>query len=160
MENLLSEIEQKELNKFGKLELTASHVYQHLTNRMKTLGYFGAEKFFLGESLDERTHYNKLEQFMNDMNCELSVESLDPVKSEVVGIGDALELAYQMEADLLEEYEKTSSMEISKKVLILLQDFIMIQVSAVGEYGDLINRLKLTDNMLVFDADMLERSEG
>lgn len=160
MEKLLSEIEEKELNKFGKLELTASHVYQHLTNRMKTLGYFGAEKFFLGESLDERTHYNKLEQFMNDMNCELSVESLDPVKSEVTGIGDALQLAYQMEADLLEEYEKTSSMEISKKVLILLQDFIMIQVSAVGEYGDLINRLKLTDNMLVFDADMLERSEG
>jgi len=160
MEKLLSEIEEKELNKFGKLELTASHVYQHLTNRMKTLGYFGAEKFFLGESLDERTHYNKLEQFMNDMNCELSVESLDPVKSDVAGIGDALELAYQMEADLLEEYEKTSSMEISKKVLILLQDFIIIQVSAVGEYGDLINRLKLTDNMLVFDADMLERSEG
>jgi ferritin len=160
MEKLLTEIEQKELNKFGKLELTASHVYQHLTNRMKSLGYFGAEKFFLSESLDERKHYNTIEQFMNDMNCELSTESLDPVTTSVASIGDALELAYQMEADLLAEYEKTSAMDISRKVLILLQDFIMIQVSAVGEYGDLINRLKLTDNMLLFDADMLERSEG
>jgi ferritin len=160
MEKLLTEIEQKELNKFGKLELTASHVYQHLTNRMKSLGYFGAEKFFLSESLDERKHYNTIEQFMNDMNCELSVESLDPVTTSVATIGDALQLAYQMEADLLAEYEKTSAMDISRKVLILLQDFIMIQVSAVGEYGDLINRLKLTDNMLLFDADMLERSEG
>lgn len=160
MEKLLTELEQKELNKFGKLELTASHVYQHLTNRMKSLGYFGAEKFFLSESLDERKHYNTIEQFMNDMNCELFVESLDPVTSTVSNIGEALELAYQMEAELLAEYEKTASMDISRKVLILLQDFIMIQVSAVGEYGDLINRLKLTDNMLVFDADMLERSEG
>jgi len=27
MENLLTEVEQKELNKFGRLELTASHTY-------------------------------------------------------------------------------------------------------------------------------------
>jgi hypothetical protein len=38
--------------------------------------------------------------------------------------------------------------------------FTSIQVGAVGEYGYLINRLKLTDNMLVFDADLLERSEN
>lgn len=160
MEKLLADNEIKALNMFGKLELTASHVYQHLTNRMKTLGYFGAEKFFLGESLDERTHYAKLEQFMNDMNCELAVESLEPVTSEVAGIGDALEMAYKMEAELLAAYEKVADSGISRKTLILLQDMIMIQVGAVGEYGDLINRLKLTDNMLVFDADMLERSEG
>jgi ferritin len=160
MEKLLTELEIKELNKFGKLEFTASHVYQFLSNRMKSLGYFGAEKFFLSESLDERTHYNTIAEFMNNMNCEISVESLDPVSEKVESIGDALELAYEMEADLLAEYEKTSNMNISRKVLILLQDLIMIQVGAVGEYGDLINRLKLTDNMLLFDTDLLERSEN
>lgn len=160
MEKLLTELEEKVLNKFGKFELTASHVYQHLTNRMKSLAYFGAEKFFLSESLDERTHYNKLEQFMNDMNCELSIEALEPVKTNVASIGDALEVAYKMEADLLAEYENAFTMDLSRKVLILLQDFVNIQVGAVGEYGDLINRLKLTDNMLVFDADLLERSEN
>lgn len=159
MEKLLTEYEQKELNKFGKLEFTASHVYQFLTNRMKSLGYFGAEQFFLKESMDERTHYAKIAQFMNDMNCELSVEPLDAVKEDVQSIGDALQLAYKMEADLLAEYEKTSNSDISRKTLLLLQDMITIQTGAVGEYGDLINRLKLTDNMLVFDADMLERSE-
>jgi ferritin len=160
MEKLLTELEINELNKFGKLELTASHVYQFLTNRMKSLAYFGAEAFFLKESLDERTHYAKLEQFMNDMNCELTVEMLDKVSEDVKSIGDALELAYEMESDLLAEYEKTSNMNISRKVLILLQDMIMIQVGAVGEYGDLINRLKLTNDMLLFDTDLLERSEN
>lgn len=159
MEKLLTEYEIKALNKFGKFEFTASHVYQHLTNRMKSLGYFGAEAFFLKESLDERTHYAKLEQFMNDMNCELTVESLNAVTSNVQSIGDALEMAFKMEAELLAEYEKEYSADITPKVKTLLQDFINIQVGAVGEYGDLINRLKLTDNMLVFDADMLERSE-
>jgi len=159
MEQLLTAEEQKALNKFGKFELTASHVYQHLANRMKSLGYFGAEAFFMSESLDERKHYGKLEQFMNDMNCELNVESLEAVKSDVANIGDALNMAYEMELDLLKEYEKEASSGFSYKVTVALQEFINIQVAAVGEYGDLINRLKLTDNMLVFDADLLERNE-
>lgn len=160
MDKLLTPEEEKALNNFGKFELTASHVYQHLTNRMKSLGYFGSEAFFYSESLDERKHYAKLEQFMNDMNCELAVESLATVTSTVSNIGEALQMAYEMEADLLAEYEKVYDSGISSKVKILLQDFINIQVAAVGEYGDLINRLKLTDNMLVFDADLLERSEN
>ena len=97
---------------------------------------------------------------MNDLNCELEVPSLMPVTSDTAGIGDALEMAYKMEADLLAEYERVSNMDITRKTVILLQDMINIQVGAVGEYGDLINRLKLTDNMLVFDADLLERSEN
>lgn len=160
MEKLLTEVEIKALNKLGTFELTASHVYQHLTNRMKSLGYFGAEAFFLKESLDERTHYAKLAAFMNDLNCELEVPSLMPVTSDTASIGDALDMAYKMEADLLAEYERVSNMDITRKTVILLQDMINIQVGAVGEYGDLINRLKLTDNMLVFDADLLERSEN
>lgn len=160
MEKLLTELEIKSLNKLGTFELTASHVYQHLTNRMKSLGYFGAEAFFLKESLDERTHYTKLAAFMNDLNCELEVASLMAVTSDTASIGDALDMAYKMEADLLAEYERVSNMDITRKTVILLQDMINIQVGAVGEYGDLINRLKLTDNMLVFDADLLERSEN
>jgi ferritin len=160
MDKLLTPEEEKALNVFGKFELTASHVYQHLTNRMKSLAYFGAEAFFHSESLDERTHYAKLEEFMNNMNCELAVEALDPVTSSVASIGDALQMAYEMEADLLAAYEKAYDSGISSKVKILLQEFINFQVSAVGEYGDLINRLKLTDNMLLFDADLLERSEN
>lgn len=160
MDKLLTPEEEKLLNKFGRLELTASHVYQHLANRMKSLAYFGAEAFFHSESADERKHYNKLAEFMNNLNCELSVDSLDSVTCDTANIGDALQMAYEMEVDLLEEYEKACMANISHKVKIFLQDYVNFQVSAVGEYGDLINRLKLTDNMLVFDADMLERSEG
>jgi ferritin len=155
MEKLLTDVEQKELNKFGKLELTASQAYLHLTNRMKTLGYFGAEKFFAGESKDERKHYAKHEDFMNKFNCELTVESLGPVTSDVKDIKEALEMAYQMEVDLLNEYEKSCKLpDLSIKVVLLLQEFVEIQSDAVGEYGDLLTRLALTDNMLLFDQEL------
>jgi ferritin len=155
MEKLLSEAEQKVINKFGKLELTASQAYLHLTNRMKSLGYFGAEKFFAQESKDERKHYAKHEDFMNKLNCELSVEALNTMTSDVASIKDALEMAFQMEKDLLLEYEKEArNAELSVKVVLLLQEFVEIQVDAVGEYGDLLNRLALTDNMLLFDQEL------
>ena len=155
MENLLTDIEQKELNKFGKLELTASQSYLHLANRMKTLGYFGAEKFFMDESNGEREHYQKIEKFANDMGAELSVESLDGVNTDVKDIRSALQMAYQMEKDLMMAYETSARRaDISLKVVLLLQDFTTHQVGAVGEYGDLLARLELTDNMLLFDQEL------
>lgn len=160
LKKLLTETEIKELNTFGQFELTASHTYMHLSNRMKSLGYFGAEAFFSGESDDERKHYRKLEEFMNNMNAELEVMALDPVKSNVTNIQEALEMAYEMEAALLSEYERVYASDVSSKVKTFLHEFINIQAGAVGEYGDLLNRLKLTNNMLLFDADLLERSEN
>ena len=155
MENLLTDIEQKELNKFGKLELTASQVYLHLANRMKSLSYFGAEKFFMDESNGERDHYLKLETFANDLGGELAVGSLESITSSVQNIKEALEMAYQMEKDLLLEYEKSAIRpDLSLKVVLLLQEFTTHQVGAVGEYGDLLARLALTNDMLLFDKDL------
>ena len=155
MESLLTPIEVQELNKFGKLELTASQTYLHLTNRMKSLGYFGAESFFASESKDERKHYAKHADFMNKMNAELSTESLEKVTTDVSNIKEALTLAYNMEKDLMDEYEKSARRtDLSLKVVLLLQEFLEIQVDAVGEYGDLLNRLALTDNMLLFDQEL------
>lgn len=155
MESLLTDKEIQELNKFGKLELTASHVYLHLANRMKSLGYFGAEKFFNAESDDERTHYRLHEDFANKMNAEMSVETIDTVTSDITNIKEALEYSFQMEKDLMLEYEKSASnTELSLKVRLLLQEFAEVQVDAVGEYGDLLNRLALTSDMLLFDQEL------
>jgi ferritin len=155
MESLLTDIEQKELNKFGLLELTASHTYLHLANRMKTLSYFGAEKLFLEESKGERKHYLKIEEFCNQLNGELSVESLDKVTSTVSNIKEALDMALEMEKDLLAEYETSAKKtELSLKVVLLLQEFTTHQVGAVGEYFDLLARLALTNDMLLFDQEL------
>jgi len=64
-------------------------------------------------------------------------------------------MAYQMEKDLMMAYETSARRsDISLKVVLLLQDFTTHQVGAVGEYGDLLARLNLTDNMLLFDQEL------
>lgn len=155
MENLLKPAEEKALNKFGQFELTASNTYLFLSNRMKSLGYFGAEKFFKEESDSERAHYCKLEEFANNLGSELTVETIDKVNYEVSNISEALELAYQMEKDLLDAYETAANnSELSLKVVLLLQGYVEEQVASVGEYGDLLARLKLTTDMLLFDKEL------
>ena len=158
MEKLLTDVEQKELNKFGRLELTASHTYLHLANRMKMLSYFGAEKLFWEESKGERKHYRQIGEFMNNLNCEISTDALDAVQCDCTDIKSALEMAYEMERDLLMAYEESScKMELSLKTRLLLQEFTAHQVGAVGEYNDLLARLALTDNMLLFDQELLNK---
>ena len=155
MEKLLSEAEIKTLNKFGQFELTASHTYLFLANRMKSLSYFGAEKFFNSESDSEREHYRKIEKFMSDLGCELSVEGVDKADHPVTNVKEALELAYMIEKDLLDAYETAArNSELSLKVVLLLQDFTTHQVEAVGEYGDLLARIELTNDMLLFDKEL------
>lgn len=152
---ILSEAELKELNKFGTFELTASQTYLKLSNKMKSLGYFGAEKFFVSESNSEREHYLKLEAFANDLGAELDVPALQAGQCDCTDIRGALMMAYKMEKDLLMAYEESAQkMELSLKVRLLLQDFTTHQVGAVGEYGDLLARLALTDNMLLFDQEL------
>ena len=152
---ILSDSELKELNKFGTFELTASQTYLKLSNRMKSLGYFGAEKFFLSESNSERDHYGKLEEFANNLGAELEVPSLQAVSCDCTDIKSALMMAYKMEKDLLMAYEESAQKgELSLKVRLLLQDFTTHQVGAVGEYGDLLARVALTDNMLLFDQEL------
>ena len=73
-------------------------------------------------------------------------------------IKDALMLAYEMERDLLTAYETAAKRtDLSLKVVLLLQDFTSHQVEAVGEYGDLIARAALTDDMLLFDKDLAQK---
>ena len=38
-------------------ELFASNLYKHLANQLQSLGFFGAQKFFLAESASELEHY-------------------------------------------------------------------------------------------------------
>lgn len=45
-------------------DLRLGQMYLHLANTMKTIGFFGAEKFFMNESNSEREHFNGLETFM------------------------------------------------------------------------------------------------
>jgi len=141
------------INKLGVEELTASQTYLHLSNTMKTIGFFGAEKFFMNESNSEREHYNKLEAFMNDMNEQIEVRTLQAVNIEIDDLMEAFEHALEMEMNLLGQYEAAWD-KSSAKLKPLLHHFIELQVESVGEYGDLIARLSRTNEPILIDQEL------
>jgi len=152
MEKLLTETEIKVLNKFGLLELTASHAYLNLASLMQIKGAFGAEAFFKKESDSEREHFDKLRTFMNNLNVKITIPALTEASCDCATIKEALVEAYNMERDLLMEYEKEAkNSELSLKVVLLLQDYTTHQVGAVGEYSDLIAMASLTTDELILD---------
>jgi len=153
MKQLLTNEEIEIINNLGSKELEASQAYLHLSIMMKNLGLFGAEKFFMAESNSEREHYSKWVSFMNDMGEALAVPAVPAQNIDVNSLMDAFEMAYEMEADLLDGYEQAHS-EVSAKVKPLIYDFLRIQTESVGEYGDLIARLELTQEPILIDQEL------
>lgn len=121
-------------------ELFASHLYRHVANQLQRLGYFGAQRHFLSESQDELEHYQRHVDYINDRGGVAAVPALADAVDAVGSLRDALELAYETELTLQENYAQWYGQVDVVTQQHLLQ-FIEIQRKSVGEYGDLISRL-------------------
>lgn len=156
VKSLLSANMKKGLQEALQVELYQSNLWKHLANHLQRLGFFGSEKYFLAESAEELTHYQKIVEFMNDMGDVADVPAIEAIKDKIETIGDALEIAYETELDVYNQYKdlyKTAEEE-DCAVAIFLQEFVMIQVKAVGAYGDLLAKYKVaesTKEILEFD---------
>jgi ferritin len=144
--NLLDKSTEAMLNKAVHSELYASHLYKHVSNQMQRLGFFGTQKFFAGESADELTHYQRIADYMNDRGTTAKVPALEACTETVGGIVDAIELGYETELQLMNDYQdwyRGITCVITQQFLL---QFLEIQRKSVGEYGDLLTRLKIVQD--------------
>jgi ferritin len=95
-------------------------------------------------------------EFMNDMGDCADLPKIDAVTDKVTDIGDALEIGYNTELDVYNQYkdfyEKAADEDVAVAQYIL--QFIEIQRKAVGHYGDLLAKYKIaeqTKEILEFD---------
>lgn len=159
--SLLSASMKKGLQSALQVELYQSNLWKHLANQLQRLGYFGSQKYFLAESAEELTHYQIIVDFINDMGDVASVPAIEAINDKVASIGDALEIGYETELDVLNQYKKLykQAEEEDCAVGIFLQQFITIQVKAVGQYGDLLAKYKVaeeTKELLEFDEHIAD----
>lgn len=138
-------------------ELFASNLYKHVANQLQRLGWFGAQKFFAEESAAELTHYQKLVDYINDVGSVAQVPMIEPMKDTITGLEDAIQLGYDTEKQLLDDYvDWYKSSDVMTQQFLL--QFIEIQRVSVGEYGDLLSRLKLASGdksaMLLIDQEL------
>jgi ferritin len=142
VKNLLSPSMKKGLQKAIYAELYQSNLWKHIANNLQRLGYFGGQKYFLAESAEELTHYQVFVDFINDMGDVADVPKIDAIEDEIDSMAAALQVAYDMELDVYNQYKKfyEEADEEDCAVGIFLQQFVTIQLKAVGAYGDLISR--------------------
>lgn len=131
------------LDKAIHSEMFASHLYQHLANQMQRIGYFGAQKFFLSESADELKHYRKHVDYYNDRGSVAPVPTVEEMSDTVKTLRDAVELAYETEKQLGDDYASWYSECKDVITCQFLLQFLEIQRKSIGEYGDLIAMLDL-----------------
>jgi ferritin len=156
VKSLLSANMKKGLQEALQTELYQSNLWKDLANQLQKLGYFGSQKYFLEESAEELTHYQIIVDFMNDMGDVANVPAIEAIKDKIETIGDALEIGYETELDVLNMYKELYKQadEEDCAVGIFLQQFVTIQVKAVGHYGDLLAKYKVaeyTKELLEFD---------
>ena len=138
-------------------EMLASHTYRHFATKMQMMGYFGTQSFFLHESNDELTHFQKIVDFLNDVGYEAEMPAIPSITGDASSLMAALESSFNMERDLLDLYVDIYKMNdpVSQQILL---EFIEIQRKAVGEYGDLIARLEIIKDdpcgFIIFDQEM------
>lgn len=142
LKSLLSKSLQKGLQEVLQIELYQSNLWKHTANHLQRLGFFGSQKYFMKESAEELTHYKIIVDFINDMGSVAEMPSIEAVKDKIESIGDALEIAYNTEVEVLNMYKKLykEAEEEDCAVGQFLLQFLEVQVKAVGAYGDLISR--------------------
>lgn len=140
-------------------ELYASNLYKHIANQLQRLGYFGASKFFLNESADELKHYQLHVEFQNDVGTVAKVPMIEAMNETIETFSDAIETGYETELELLNNYQDWYREAADDPIVqqFLLQ-FLEIQRTSVGEYGDLLARIQLVDQdkagMLLIDQEL------
>tara|TARA_R110000868_G_scaffold236848_1_gene490904 strand:- start:3219 stop:3713 length:495 start_codon:yes stop_codon:yes gene_type:complete len=159
VKSLLKPQVSKWFDKSVSSELYASNLYKHIANQLQRLGYFGTQKFFLKESAEELEHYQKLVDYVNDMGSVINVPQVPLMTDKIDNIMDALELAYNTELDLMNQYhqfyEQSQDDYEDCITATFLIEFLQIQRKSVGQYGDLISRFeKNTTDVFEFDHFM------
>lgn len=144
LKTLISAQTKKMLDEAIASELYASHLYRHLANQLQRLGYFGAQKYFLSESEDELKHYQLHVEYQNDSGTVANVPSVPAITEKIGSLLDALEVAYETEVQLGEDYAKYYTAADPTTQQFLLQ-FLKIQRDSVGDFADLIARLRQVD---------------
>lgn len=143
-------------------EYSAHYFYRAASNYCRNLGYTGAEKFFSEEASQELEHAKGIENYLADWNVN---PSLKPISSpeKFTGYVDIFEKAYEIEGDLLEEYESTSKkiFNVCLAAFDFLQTYRKIQDASVAEYATFLNQFALigedTEDLFEFDQLMLKK---
>jgi ferritin len=125
-----------------------------LANQSQRLGLLGAQKFFKNESSEELEHYQTIVDFINDRGSVAETPTIEAIEETIDTLESALTFAYNAEVELGNKYSEWYSASEDPIVSQFLLQFIEIQRKSIGFYADLLQRLSLGGDILVFDSEL------
>ena len=133
-------------------EYKAHLFYRNASNWCEITGFTKAAKYFSAEAESELQHSLKLQNYLNDWNISYAMPTVT-VTVSFRSMPDLLRGAYEMEANLYKAYQTdaTTAMGIDISAFNLLSEMVQIQYEAVAEYRTLIDKLALTNDMLIYE---------
>jgi len=148
---ILSDETIKELNERLNDEYLAHYFYRFAANWCGEANYKKAAEFFSKESDSELEHAKGLQDYMVDFGVIPTIEPTGTKNinkySNLTTLSSIIELAYEIELDLMNKYNDTS-----KKLFhsdLTTYDFLTTyrdeQREAVAEYNDLLDAIDLID---------------
>lgn len=125
-------------------EYTAHYFYRNAANWCTDKAYFNAAKFFAAEAAAELAHAELIQTYVLGWNIIPTIPPIAMVPSFTTLI-DVVNKAYQLEYNLLIQYNSNSSMilPIDLNTFDFLQQLRVNQNTAVAEYSDLLNAAQL-----------------
>jgi ferritin len=133
-------------------EYKAHQFYRNLANWCEITGFTKAAAFFSAEAESELTHALKLQQYLNDWNVQYSMPSVATTVN-VNTLSQCVNDAYGIEVALYEKYQENAvtALGVDISAFNLLSGMVQIQYEAVSEYLTLIDKLALTNDMLIYE---------
>ena len=147
MANLLPHATAQILSEAVHAELRVSHLYKHVANQLQRVGYFGASKWFQNESTEELEHYQRIANYFNDRGSVVTLPAIEAFEDSITDLKTAITRAYNEEVTLGERYAKWFSTLVTADPITaqFLLQFLEIQRTSAGEYGDWLSRINLAN---------------
>lgn len=128
-------------------EYTAHYFYKNAANYCENVGYSQAASYFNDEAEHELVHAKGLEKFLTDWNVQPKLPAISsPVPFS--GLVDIIGKAYEIEYNLLEDYNDDTLFFLEKRHLAsfnFTSKYVDIQNESVAQYSTLLNKLELID---------------
>lgn len=128
-------------------EYTAHYFYKNAANYCENVGYSQAASYFNDEAEHELVHAKGLEKFLTDWNVQPKLPAISsPVPFS--GLVDIIDKAYEIEYNLLEDYNDDTLFFLEKRHLAsfnFTSKYVDIQNESVAQYSTLLNKLELID---------------
>ena len=126
------------LSPLAEIEYNQSSFYIQLAAIANRLGFYKAEKYFLNESLEERSHFLKHYEYIQGMGSEFQVPAMPKPETSAMSLYELAEKALNMEESVTEAYKVASKrmLELDPASFAHLQWFMNIQIEAIKFYMD------------------------